>query len=225
MDDRGYSEGAPAGVATPGRAAWTTDDTLRALNALSPADQAQAHEYIAFLQWRAGQASTDLFASPARTWRLGFLEHLAEATVQATRDPAGMEVKGAEATVGGEGRPALWQHPPVAGESVVEFHVPVPTGLNDLRLRFAVGIRDGVRAVDRLVAFRVRVDGWQVWSHAAWPTAWRSFELGLPFQTGNVLRIAFITDGLGEHKWAWAVWGEPELIGLEIAGQEAEAAS
>jgi hypothetical protein len=93
--------------------------------------------------------------------------------------------------------------------------VPVPTGLKDLRLRFAVGIRDGARTTDRLVAFRVRVDGWQVWSQAAWPTSWRSFELGLPFLAGNVLRIAFATDGLGQHKWAWAVWGEPELVGLE----------
>jgi hypothetical protein len=215
MEDGSHSKGTLARVATPGRATLTMDEILRALSALSPADQALAQDYVAFLQWRAGQTFTDLSKGPARPWQLGFLEHLAEATVQATRDPAGMEVKGAEATVGGEGRPALWQHPPVAGESVVEFHVPVPTGLKDLRLRFAVGIRDGVGAVDRLVAFRVRVDGWQVWSHAAWPTSWRSFELGLPFHAGNVLRIAFITDGLGEHKWAWAVWGEPELIGLE----------
>jgi hypothetical protein len=191
------------------------DNTLSALATLSSADQALVRDYIAFLQWRAGQVHQDPANSRTRTWRLGFLEHLAEATVQATRDPAGMEVKGAEATVGGEGRPALWQHPPVSGESVTEFHVPVPSGLRDLRLRFAVGIRDGARATDRLVAFRIRVDGWQVWSQAAWPTSWRSLELGLPFHAGDVLRVAFATDGLGDHKWAWAVWGEPELIGLE----------
>jgi len=194
---------------------WTMDDTIRALATLSPTDQALARDYVAFLLWRSGQADPNSPNAPARTWRLGFLEQLTGATVHATRDAAGMEVKGAEATVGGEGRPSLWQHPPVNGESVVEFHVPVPRGLKDLRLRFAVGIRDGARAADRLVAFRVRVDGWQIWSHAAWPTSWRSFELGLPFHAGDVLRIAFATDGLGEHKWAWAVWGEPELIGLE----------
>ena len=191
------------------------DDAFSALATLAPADQALVRDYIAFLQWRAAQAHEESASTPARTWRLSFLEHLAEASVHATRDPAGMEVKGAEATVGGEGRPALWQHPPVNGESVVEFHVPVPSGLKNLRLRFAVGVRDGARATDRLVAFRVRVDGWQVWSQAAWPTSWRPFELGLPFHAGDVLRIAFVTDGLGEHKWAWAVWGEPELIGLQ----------
>ena len=191
------------------------DNAVGALATLSSADQALVRDYIAFLQWRSGQVHRDLADSQTHTWRLGFLEHLTEATIHATRNPAGMEVKGAEATVGSESRPALWQHPPVSGESIVEFHVPVPSGLRDLRLRFAVGIRDGARATDRLVAFRVRVDGWQIWSQAAWPTSWRSLELGLPFHAGDVLRVAFATDGLGDHKWAWAVWGEPELIGLE----------
>jgi hypothetical protein len=203
------------------------DESLRGLAALSPADRALAREFIAFLEWRSRQTRQEVDAArqvplaarqvplAARTWQLNFLEQLGSASVRATRDPAGMEVKGAEATVGGESRPGLWQHPPVSGESSVEFHVPVPQGLRDLRLRFAIGIRDGARAADRLVAYRVRVDGWQVWSQAAWPTSWRSLELALPFRAGDVLRIAFATDGLGDHKWAWAVWGEPELIGLE----------
>jgi hypothetical protein len=191
------------------------DEFLVALASLSPADRALAREYIAFLQWRSGQARQALLTTSMHGWRRSFLEQLGGASVRATRDPAGMEVKGAEATVGGESRPGLWQHPPVDGESVVEFHIPVPKGLRDLRLRFAVGIRDGARTADRLVAFRVRVDGWQIWSHAAWPTTWRPFEVELPFHAGDVLRIAFATDGLGDHKWAWAVWGEPELIGQE----------
>jgi hypothetical protein len=191
------------------------NEPLRDFVTLSHEDQALVRDYIAYLRWRAGQAGQDESTSSARTWRLDFLEQLGSADVHATRDPAGMEVKGAEAIVGGVSRPSLWQHPPVNGESVAEFHVPVPKGLRDLRLRFVIGIRDGARAADRLVAFRVRVDGWQVWSHAAWPTSWRSFELGLPFHAGDVLRIAFATDGLGDHKWAWAVWGEPELIGVD----------
>jgi hypothetical protein len=190
-------------------------EPLPDLTTLSPEDQVLVRDYVAYLRWRAGRMQQDALIPPARTWRMPFLEQLGNAAVHATREPAGMEVKGAEATVGGESRPALWQHPPVNGESVVEFHIPVPKNLKDLRLRFLIGIRDGARATDRLVAFRIRVDGWQVWSHAAWPTSWRSFELGLPFHAGDVLRIAFATDGLGDHKWAWAVWGEPELIGLE----------
>jgi hypothetical protein len=191
------------------------DEPFAAFAALPPGDQASVRDYIAFLQWRAGQGHQDSGNAPTRAWRLSLLEHLGEAAIRATRDPGGMEVKGAEATVGGMAKPALWQHPPVNGESVVEFHVPIPSGLQNLHLRFAIGIRDGANATDRLVAFRVRVDGWQVWSQAAWPTLWRPVELGLPLHAGDVLRIAFATDGLGVHKWAWAVWGEPELIGLE----------
>ena len=127
----------------------------------------------------------------------------------------GMEVKIAETVVGDESRPALWMHPPLAGEATAEYHVAVPAGLRDLRLRFAIGVREGAQAADQLVAFRVRVDGWQVWSRAAWPATWQPFEIALPFQAGNVLRLTFATDALGSHQFAWAVWGEPELVGVE----------
>jgi hypothetical protein len=128
-----------------------------------------------------------------------------------------MEIKAATAKVADEERPALWQHPPVTGESLVEYHVPVPAGLRNLRLQFATGIRAGAQGTDQLVAFRIRVDGWQVWSRAGWPLRWENAEIELPFQAGNVLRIAFATDSLGRHPWAWAVWAEPELVG-ELGG-------
>jgi len=192
------------------------DTTVKELAALSPADQERVHEYVAFLRWRSG-AAADLTApaQPERVWRFSFLEHFAEADVRASRDAAGMEVKIGEAAVGGERRPALWQHPPVMGESRIEFHVPIPAGLRapGARLRFSIGMRDGAQAAAGLVAYRVRVDGWQIWSRAAWPVAWQPFEIGLPFQAGNVLRLTFATDALGSHHFAWAVWGEPELVG------------
>jgi len=185
------------------------------LDALSPADQAKVAEYIAFLRWQAGSGEPSAAQLATRPWAFKLLEHFAGADVRASRNAAGMEIKTAEATVGGERRPAMWQHPPVDGESAVEFHVPIPVGLRDLRLRFSIGIRDGAQAVDRLVAFRVRVDGWQVWSRAAWPIRWEPVEVPLPHQAGNVLRLTFATDGLGEHKFAWAAWGEPMLVGTE----------
>jgi len=194
------------------------DSLMSELASLSPADRERVHEYIAFLRWRAGRPDASAPAQPlqaGRNWRFSLLEHFAEADVSASRRAAGMEVKIAEASVGGERRPALWQHPPVMGESIVEYHVPIPADLAapGARLRFSIGIRDGANAQDHLVAFRVRVDGWQIWSRAAWPTTWQPFEIALPFQAGNVLRLAFATDALGSHPFAWAVWGEPELIG------------
>ena len=149
-----------------------SEQILQQLATLSPADQALVGDVIAFLRWRSERKAEMEGLPPPRSWRFSFLEHMPDGQIRASRDPAGMEVKAAEAAVGGVRRPALWQHPPVDGESFVEFHVPVPAGLTNLRLRLAIGIRDGVQAQDRLVAFRVRADGWQVWSRAAWPVAW-----------------------------------------------------
>jgi hypothetical protein len=191
------------------------DSIAQDLITLSPAELARVRDYIAFLNWQAGRSESSASPATNHPWALNLLEHYAGADVRASRNPAGMEVKAAETTVGGERRPALWQHPPVDGESSVEFHVPIPAGLRDLRLRFSIGIRDGARAEDRLVAFRVRVDGWQMWSRAAWPLRWEPVEVPLPHQAGNILRLTFATDGLGEHKFAWAAWGEPMLVGTE----------
>jgi hypothetical protein len=192
------------------------DDLSDQVAALPAADQTLVREFVAFLRWRqtSSQPGED---ADRRTWRYSFLEHFAQADVRATKEPAGMEVKAAVAAVGNDIRPALWQHPPVNGESLAEFHVPVPAGLRNLRLRFATGIRDGAHGAEQLVAFRIRVDGWQVWSRAGWPLRWEAAEIELPFHAGDMLRLAFATDGLGSHRWAWAAWGEPELVG-ELGG-------
>ena len=35
----------------------------------------------------------------------------------------------------------------------------------------------------------------------------------MPILPGDVARVQFVTDGLGNHQWAWAVWGDPMLVG------------
>ncbi len=183
---------------------------------LSPEDQARVREYMAFLRWRAERLQGKAGAGSARAWEANLLEQFRTATIRSSEHKGGMEVKAAEASVGNERRPALWAHPPVSGEAQIEFAIPVPAGLRDLTLRFAIGIRDGAESRDeRLVAFRVRVAGWQIWSQAAWPAQWQPVEIALPMQAGDVLRLVLATDGLGNHQWAWAVWGEPVLKGLE----------
>jgi hypothetical protein len=188
------------------------DELMRRIAALSEEERGQVRDFVTFLEWRRGEGRSDVAAAQAG-WRFNFLEHFAEADTRASKNPAGMEVKVAAATANGVPRPALWQHPPVKGESLVEYHVPVPAGVRDLRLKFSTGIRDGAQGQEQLVAFRVKVDGWQVWSRADWPRQWSSAEIELPFQAGNVLRLAFATDALGSHQWAWAAWAEPELVG------------
>jgi hypothetical protein len=189
-------------------------ELLAELSELSPALQAEAREYISFLRWRSSHPAT--IGSATRAWEYNLLEHFAGADIRSSREAAGMEVKAAEAIVKGVRLPAIWQHPPVTGESEIEYHVPIPAGLHDLRIRCQIGIRDGAqKRGDRLVAYRIRVAGWQVWSRATWPEAWEAVEVVLPHQAGDVLRLSLITDGLGDHEWAWAVWGEPKLVGQE----------
>ena len=112
-----------------------------------------------------GQANANVRpgARMRRPWQFNFLEHFSSADVRGSRDRAGMETKIAEASVAGELRPALWEHPPVRGEAVVEYHVPVPAGLKNLRLRAAIGVRDGAqptpRATGRLPHPRGRLAG------------------------------------------------------------------
>jgi hypothetical protein len=193
-----------------------SDQLLRELGDLSTEEHECVREYIAFLRWRREQGHQSSVMGAAHRWQYNLLEQFRSATIRASGNKAGMEVKAAEASVGGELRPAVWAHPPITGEAQVEFAVPVPAGLRDLSLRFAIGIRDGSQPrEERLIAFRVRVGGWLIWSHAAWPRRWEPIEIALPLQAGDVLQLSFATDGLGDHQWAWAVWGEPELVGLE----------
>jgi hypothetical protein len=124
-----------------------------------------------------------------------------------------MEVRVGEAVCGAESRMALWQHPPVRGASIVEYHVPVPTNVKNLRLRFWTGIRDGSQLAEgNVVAFRLFVNGWRIWSDTQHARLWKLHEVAMPTLPGDIARLQFVTDGLGNHEWAWSVWGEPKLI-------------
>jgi hypothetical protein len=35
----------------------------------------------------------------------------------------------------------------------------------------------------------------------------------MPQLSSDIARIEFITDGLGDNRWNWAVWAEPRLEG------------
>jgi hypothetical protein len=128
-----------------------------------------------------------------------------------------MDVQIGETTCEGERRMALWQHPPVNGASAVEYQVPIPTGVTNLRIEFATGIRDGSQLAEgNVVAFRIFVNDWRIWSDTQSTRQWRSHRVAMPTLPGDVVAIKWATDGLGNHEWAWAAWGEPRLVG-EIA--------
>ena len=178
---------------------------------LSGDSQAKLAEYVAFLQWQEAR-----LAQPSATgWSFSFIEAFKQASSQATIDPAGMDIKMAPAAVGGQSRPALWAHPPVTGQAVIEYYVPIPEQVSDIRLNLAFGIRDGAQmAEDNLVAFGVKVNGMRVWGQQSNAQTWQEAAIPLTMTAGDVVRFEFTTEALGSHEWTWAVWGNPELTGL-----------
>jgi hypothetical protein len=182
-------------------------DQIERLSAESRADLAR---YVEYLQWREANQQ-----APARQqWSFSFIEAFSQASVHASDRPAGMDVKMAPATVGSDSRPALWAHPPVSGQTVIEYYVPVPQQVVNIRLKLAVGIRDGAEiAENNLVAFGVKVNGLRVWSQQTNVQSWENATVPLKISSGDMVRVEFTTEALGSHKWTWAVWANPELIG------------
>jgi hypothetical protein len=184
------------------------------LESLTPESLAELARYVAYLTWKQGSTPADVRGQP---WAFDFVEHFRRAIVTADPDPAGMEVQISEAICGGKARMALWEHPPVQGSAIVEYQVPVPADVGNLRLFFGTGIRDGSQLAEgNVVAFRIFVNDWKIWSDIQHVRAWKQHEIVMPALPGDVARVQFVTDGLGNHQWAWAVWGEPKLVG-EIA--------
>lgn len=189
----------------------TLEEIVAQLDTLTPEELADLSRYVEYLKWKRGPRSLEGTGHP---WTFDFVEHFRRAIVSADHDPAGMEVQVSEAACSGQTRMTLWQHPPVQGSAIVEYQVPVPANAHNLRLRFATGIRDGSHlASGNVVAFRIFVNDWKIWSDTQHARAWRDHEIAMPTLPGDVARVQFVTDGLGNHQWAWAAWGEPRLIG------------
>jgi hypothetical protein len=178
---------------------------------LSAENQARLANYAAFLQWQDAQMQ----AKTGQGWSFSFIERFKEAAVYASEKPAGMDVKLAPAVVGGVSRPALWAHPPLVGQAVIEYHVPIPQQVKEIQLKLATGIRDGAEIdAANLVAYSVKVNGARVWGRQSNAQSWQEAVIPLDLSTGDMVRLAFCTEALNNHQWTWAVWGEPELSGV-----------
>ena len=177
---------------------------------LSAESQAKLADYLAFLTWQEEQAQ----ARQISDWSFSLIENFRSAAGQASDDPTGMDIKMAQASVGGQSRPALWAHPPVLGQAIIEYHVPIPQQISRVRLRLATGIRDGAKIdQNNLVAFGVRVNGLRVWGQQTNALRWQPAEIPLDVSSGDIFRLELTTETLGSHEWTWAVWGQPELVG------------
>jgi hypothetical protein len=193
----------------------TIEEISEMLHDLSPQDLDQVSALVELLRGKKAQtAFPKAEAKPSAAWSFDFLKSFRGATITSSRDPGGMEIKVGDAICDGIGRAALWEHPPVSGSASVGYLVPLPTGLQRLKLVFAIGIRDGSELPsDRLIAFRVLVNGWKLWSAVKNTHAWEEQILEMPEVSSDVAQIEFVTDGLGDSRWNWSVWGEPRLEG------------
>ncbi len=199
----------------------TLDALIRRIQDLSEESLLQLSQFIGYLKWQEELWHSLLEEPQAEvqegwhlTWKFDLLEHFPQARIASTREPDLMEVKVGVATCGMIRRPALWQHPPVHGSAVVEYQIPVPPQVDRLRMRFAVGIRDGaLMEGDNVCAFRIYVNGLRLWSTTKQSHPWERHEIDLPNLAGQEAVVQLMTDGLGDPRWNWAVWAEPQLLG------------
>lgn len=209
------------------------ESIVRRIADLSEESLQQLSQYIAFLKWQeeqwrewdedelrfdldADEAPTEPLASRPHRWIYDLIEQFEQATVTATQTTQGMEVRVAPALCEQEQRLSIWQHPPTAGASVVQYQLDVPADVARLRFRAKVGIRNGsliAESPDNYVAFRFYVNGVRLWSTTKNTVAWDDVSVDLPTLAGQPVTIQLVTDGLGDARWNWAVWGTPLLIG------------
>lgn len=170
------------------------------LRDLNPAQLERARAFIASLR--------DGTTLRPDAWQFDLLEHFPQATT------SGLELKVADATCAAVTRRALWEHPPASGSATVGYIIAVPAQVRALKMKFSIGVRDGSELpTDRFIAFRVLVNGYKVWSTMKNSHAWEAFEIALPQLSSDVARIGLVTDGMGDNRWNWAVWGEPRIEG------------
>jgi hypothetical protein len=211
------------------------DSIVRRIVDLSEESLLQLSHYISFLKWqeeqwreweedellpddRAEAGAVEPGQSPQQRarWVYDFIEHFEQATVTATDAVSGMEVRVGPAICGLEQRLAIWQHPPARGASVIQYQLDVPSNVERLRLRTKVGIRNGSlieQSPDNFVAFRILVNGLRLWSTTKNSNSWDDVTVELPSLAGEFITLQFVTDGLGDSRWNWAVWGTPLLVG------------
>jgi len=189
------------------------DNLIEKLKTLSPESIGQLNTFVNYLQWQEQYVSGK---AKGAMWSYDFIEHFAEAEKSPQHDEQGAEIKIGMAVSDGVEKPAVFAHPPVQGRSVVEFYVPIPQDIETLKLKLAIGIRDGAKlAGSNLVAFSVQMNGYRIWGTQTNLRRWQEFELPLTAQVGDINQIAFVTEALGNHQWTWAAWGSPVIEGMK----------
>jgi len=189
------------------------DNLFEKIKTLSPDSLSQLNTFVNYLHWQEEHAANR--ARPV-SWSFDFVEHFAEAEKAPPHNQQGAEIKIGMAACNGVEKAAIFAHPPVQGRSMVEYYVPIPQDVEQLKLRLAIGIRDGSKLSGaNLVAFSVRLNGYRVWGSQTNLRQWQEHEIDLTAQPGDINQLAFLTEALGNHQWTWAVWGSPVMVGVK----------
>lgn len=116
-----------------------------------------------------------------------------------------------EAACGGKTLPALNQHPPPNGQTLVDYVLRLPNA--PVWLKTWIGLCDGNKSNG--VGFRIEIDGKEVFSrrvdHGA--SGWSPVSVDLSPWHGKPVVLTLITDSLGDYDFDWAAWAEPQLVG------------
>jgi hypothetical protein len=64
------------------------------------------------------------------------------------------------------------------------------------------------------------VNGRRVWSTTKQSNDWERYIIDLPSLAGQEIVVQFVTDALGDNRWNWAVWAEPQLLGYSTRREE-----
>jgi len=195
------------------------DTLITRLRGLGEEDLARTSAFIDFLAWQRRQTQDARADNDPRVWRADLIDLFPNAAIAASApDMSGLDAHLGMAIAGGVERAAFFAHPPVRGECVITLRLPIPAATAALRLRFGYGIRDGAGIADaNLVAFRVRVNGYRVWSAHTNARRWEEADIALPVEPGSVAAIEFRTEALGDHRYTWAAWAQPRVVGAPTA--------
>lgn len=149
-----------------------------------------------------------------------FIDHFAEAQ---QRGAQGSQIEPhLTATCGQRSMRAIFEHPPAnANEfSTLAYHLVLPPGKGRLVLGGFIGIlteratvegpRISRRRPENPVQFEILINEKVSFFRQKQTSEWEEFSIRVP-RGEDRLSICFRTNGLGDHAWNWAAWGEPRL--------------
>jgi hypothetical protein len=123
------------------------------------------------------------------------------------------------ASADGQKLPGLFEHPASPAKPAritYELLLPALTSGERLLFAFELALSDGIkldRGVDG-VRFIVEADGQTIFAREVKQTRWESHVVDLTPSAARPLRLALLTEAIGNTAFDWALWGRPRVLRL-----------